>query len=43
MFHGFGKYVNEDESVVIEGEWKDGVPLGRVKETLVNGDMVAGF
>ena len=31
MFDGFGKYVNEDESVVIEGEWRDGVPVGKGK------------
>jgi hypothetical protein len=42
-FDGYGKYVNEDENVVIEGEWKEGVPMGRVKETLVSGGVVSGF
>ena len=29
--------------MVIEGEWKEGAPIGKVKETLVNGEVVCGF
>jgi hypothetical protein len=34
-FDGYGKYLNSDKSVEVEGEWRNGVPVGKVNEKIV--------
>jgi len=35
-FDGAGKYVHFDKNVIIEGEWKNGRPVGQVNEKIIN-------